>query len=144
MDATLVIVALAALVVVATALGLLYKHLQGRARRQTDNAVITIDGLILGERATLLQFSTEVCAPCVATARVLKQIAGTTSGVSYVDIDVSERPELAARFNLLQTPTTFLLDATGALQARIGGSVRRDELLRELDRVLAPSAPSTP
>ena len=38
---------------------------------------------------------------------------------------------------MLQTPTTFILDAHGTVRARIGGAVRRDTITAELARVLA-------
>ena len=39
-------------------------------------------GRPLGERATLLQFSSAFCAPCRATRRILADVAGMTSGVA--------------------------------------------------------------
>ena len=49
---------------------------------------------------------------------------------------MTHRPELAARYRVLQTPTTLILDSDGAVRARIGGAVRRDLVIAELDRVL--------
>lgn len=136
MDPLVVVAVLTGLVVLATALGFAWRSQQGRVRTG-DASLVAIDGVSLGGRATLLQFSTEVCAPCKATARVLGELADTTDAVSHVDLDVTHRPELAARYNVLQTPTTFILDAQGAIRARIGGAVRRDVIVAELDRVLA-------
>lgn len=78
MDATTVVIALVALVALSTVLGLLHRRLQGRAGHSSAGEIVAIDGLTLGARATLLQFSTEVCAPCVATRRVL---AGVAAGI---------------------------------------------------------------
>jgi thiol-disulfide isomerase/thioredoxin len=136
-DAWTVITALALLVAVATVIGLVYARSQGRSTRSSGEKTVSIDGVTLGERATLLQFSTEICAPCVATARVLSEVAATAPSVSHVDIDVTDRPELASEFNLFQTPTTLILDRKGVVRARIGGAVRRDVVTAELDRVLA-------
>jgi len=139
MQIGIVAIVLASLVLVATILGVLHRSLSGRVRT-ADGRSIQIDGVQFGGRATLLQFSSEVCAPCVATARVLDDIARRTDAVAHVDLDVAERPELAARFRVLQTPTTLILDGNGAVRARIGGAVRRELLVAELDRVLAGSA----
>ena len=109
-----------------------------RDRRRAASS--SIDGVPLGERATLLQFSTEVCAPCRATARVLGELADSTDAVAHVDLDVTHRPDLAARYRVLQTPTTLILDRDGAVRARIGGAVRRDLVVAELDRVLHEAA----
>jgi thiol-disulfide isomerase/thioredoxin len=137
MDAATVAIALAGLVLAATLLGVLHRATQGRARIVSDARIVSIDGVALGERATLLQFSTEVCAPCKSTARVLDDLAARTADVAHVDLDVTHRPELASRYRVLQTPTTLILDADGAVRARIGGAVRRDIVVAELARVLA-------
>ncbi|HEY4153422.1 MAG TPA: thioredoxin family protein [Pseudolysinimonas sp.] len=123
--------ALIGLVAVATVLGLLWRASQGRVQVARGN----VRGIELGHHATLLQLSSEVCAPCRATARVLKTI--TTDGIRHVEVDVADRPDLASQFNVLQTPTTLILDAAGAVRARIGGAVRRDVVEAELLKVLA-------
>lgn len=120
---------LISLVALATALGLLWKSAQGRAR----SARGVVGGIELGGRATLLQLSTEVCAPCRATARVLRELA--RDGVRHVEVDIARRPDLVQRFNVLQTPTTLILDREGVVRSRIGGAVRRDIITAELERV---------
>jgi thiol-disulfide isomerase/thioredoxin len=123
--------ALIGLVAVATVLGILWRASQGRVRTADG----TVTGVELGGHATLLQLSSELCAPCRATARVLGEIV--SDGVRHVEIDIAHRPDLAAQFNVLQTPTTLILDSAGAVRARIGGAVRRDVVEAELHRVLA-------
>ncbi|GHF11340.1 TlpA family protein disulfide reductase [Pseudolysinimonas yzui] len=137
MDVGTVALALGGLVLAATLLGFLHRATQGRARTISDARIVSIDGVSLGGRATLLQFSTEVCAPCKSTARVLDDLAARTEEVTHVDLDVTHRPELASRYRVLQTPTTLILDADGTVRARIGGAVRRDVVIAELQRVLA-------
>ena len=128
---------LVALVALATALGFIWKAQNGRVRvggGQTISAAdVTSD---LGARATLLQFSSEVCAPCVATHRVLDGVASSSTGVAHLEVDVANRPDLASRFNILQTPTTLVLDEHGVVRARIGGAARPDTVRAELDRIL--------
>ena len=126
-----VALALIGLVAFATILGLLWRSSQGRVLAARGR----IDGVELGDRATLLQLSTEVCAPCRATARVLDDLS--TDVVRHVEVDIVDRPDLVTRYNVLQTPTTFILDRTGTVRARIGGAVRRDVVAAELERVLA-------
>lgn len=142
MDATTVAIALASLVLAATLLGVLHRATQGRAqaipaRWNSDARIVSIEGVALGERATLLQFSTEVCTPCKSTARVLDDLAARTESVTHVDLDVTHRPDLASRYRVLQTPTTLILDSDGAVRARMGGAVRRDVVVAELQKVLA-------
>jgi thiol-disulfide isomerase/thioredoxin len=136
MEASTVVLVLVGLVLATSALGVLWRVTNGRIRRTARGGVVAIEGVTLGDRATLLQFSTEVCAPCRATARVLGDLAGSTDAVAHVDLDVTHRPELAARFRVMQTPTTLILDRDGAVRARIGGAVRRELIAAELDRVL--------
>jgi len=137
MTAVIVIVAL---LVVATALGLVWKWTQGRVRRTDGSTLIRAADLPSGTRlargATLVQFSTEVCAPCVPTRAILGQLASEHAGVTHVDLDITHRPDLASRFNILQTPTTLIVDRKGVVRARIGGAPRRDSLSTELTRIL--------
>ena len=137
MDAAAVALVLAGLVLAATLLGVLHRVTQGRVRTVADSRVVRIDGVDLGGRATLLQFSTEVCSPCRSTARVLDDLAARTEDVAHVELDVARRPELASKYRVLQTPTTLILDRDGAVRARIGGAVRRDLVVAELQKVLA-------
>lgn len=129
------------LVAVSTGIGLLWRWRTGRVRKRTDaQTVVTADGLDsphpFGSVATLLQFSTEFCAPCRSTAGVLGELSAQRDGVAHVEIDLTERPELAREFNILQTPTTFLVDGAGVIRARIGGAPRRDDLRTALDDLI--------
>lgn len=132
---------LAGLVGLATVLGLAWKSGQGRVHHTNGRTIVRaadVPGIRrFAKGATLLQFSTEVCAPCVVTRSVLGDVAGTRDGVAHIDLDVTHRPDLASRFHVMQTPTTLILDRRGVVQARIGGAPRRDALVAELDRILA-------
>jgi len=133
------LVVIASLLALATALGFTHKALTGRARQLTKTVALPA-GVVLGRDATLLQFSTEVCAPCRATHTVLDAVATDRDGISHVDLDLTHRPDLASQFNILQTPTTLILDASGTVRARIGGAPKRATVLAELDRILVPAA----
>ncbi len=89
----------------------------------------------LGERATLLQFSSAFCAPCRATRRVLGEVAEVVPGVAHVEIDAEHHLELVRRLGILRTPTTLVLDAGGREVTRAGGTPRRDEVMATLARV---------
>ncbi|MEP6480738.1 MAG: thioredoxin family protein [Rhodoglobus sp.] len=140
MNPVLVLVVLVGLVTLATALGFAWKSQQGRVHVAHGHTVIRakdVPGMRrFGSGATLLQFSTEVCSPCKVTHRVLDGIAAENSSVTHVDLDVTRRPELAAQFHIMQTPTTLILDRRGVVRARIGGAPRIDSLRAELDRIL--------
>ncbi len=135
------VIVIAALVAGTTALGFAWRLTQGRVRRTDGTTVVRVADLPGVKRfargATLLQFSTEVCAPCRATHAVLGDVASGRSDVDHVDLDLTHRPDLASRFNILQTPTTLILDRKGVVRARIGGAPRRADLTNELERILA-------
>ncbi len=135
MEPLLALAVVAALVAGATVLGLLWNAGQGRVRHGGRAETVFIDGVELGAGVTLLQFSSEYCAPCRSTARVLESLAHDDERLTHVELDVAERPELAARFGILQTPTTLVLDGSGRIRARIGGVVRRDHLTAELAKL---------
>ena len=146
MDPVAGLVALVALPALATLAGLAWRARQGPVRatapRTTDAApgVSTADALglgptALGARVTLVQFSTEFCSRCPATARELTAIAGDYDGVRHVEIDLTRDAALADRFHVTQTPTTLVLDARGEQTARIGGAPRVREVRDLLDSI---------
>ena len=116
----------AALLAAATALGLVWRSRQGVARSGSGDVVrpAELGVAAFGERATLVQFSTEFCARCPATGRLLTQLADEHDGTAHVEVDLTHRPDLAGRFRVTETPTTLLLDADGAVRARIAGLPR--------------------
>jgi len=86
----------------------------------------------LGERATLLQFSSAFCAPCRATRRVLGEVTGLVEGVAHVEVDAEHHLEATRAFGVLRTPTTIVLDASGAEVTRATGAPTRDQVLTAL------------
>lgn len=90
----------------------------------------------LGERATLLQFSSAFCAPCRATRRVLADIADAVPGVVHVEVDAEHHLELVRRLGVLRTPTTLILDSNGAEIARAAGAPRKEQVLSSLAAAL--------
>ena len=91
----------------------------------------------LGERATLLQFSSAFCAPCRATRRVLADIAAAVPGVAHVEIDAEHHLDLVRRVGVLRTPTTLVLDGRGHEVTRASGAPRKEQVLTALARIEA-------
>ncbi len=94
-------------------------------------------GVPLGERATLVQFSSAFCQPCRATKRVLGEVAGMVEGVAHVEIDAESELELVRRLDILRTPTVLVLDADGALVRRAVGQPRRADVIAALGEAVA-------
>jgi thiol-disulfide isomerase/thioredoxin len=90
----------------------------------------------LGERATLLQFSSAFCAPCRATRRVLADVAETVPGVVHVELDAEHHLDVVRRLGILRTPTTLVLDARGAEVARAAGAPTKQQVLGALGGAL--------
>ncbi len=90
----------------------------------------------LGERATLLQFSSAFCAPCRVTRRVLLEVAEVVPGVVHVEVDAEHHLELVRRLGVSRTPTTLILDAEGREISRASGAPKRDEVIATLAAVL--------
>ena len=102
-----------------------------RAVETTPGAALiaSMPDATLGERATLLQFSSAFCAPCRATRRVLAEVTGLVDGVAHVEIDAEHHLEVVRRLGILRTPTTIVLDAAGAEVTRATGAPRKDQVL---------------
>ncbi len=86
----------------------------------------------LGERATLLQFSSAFCAPCRATRRVLGDVAGLVPGVVHVEVDAEHHLELIRRLGIVRTPTTLILNQHGHEVSRASGAPRKEDVLASL------------
>ncbi|MCT9934756.1 thioredoxin family protein [Planotetraspora sp. A-T 1434] len=135
------IVVLGVTLVVGVLIGLVMRRRDGRLRavRQPDqastderarSAVTSGDiGADLGERATLVQFSTAFCQPCRATRRVLDEVAAMVPGVRHVEIDAESRLDLVKRFDVMRTPTVLILDHSGHIVKRASGQPRKVDVI---------------
>ena len=148
-----------AVLAVATAAGLWWRSRNGRYTA-LDPALLTSDdttvdrssdllraadiGSPLGSRATFVQLSSEVCAPCRRTHAVLDRLASEHDDLVHVDLDVTEHLDLVRRFNVLRTPTTLVLDSRGAVVGRLSGGTDRHHAVAALAHVTATSIGSQP
>ena len=148
------LIALAATLLVATALGVALRRRTGRFRPGSPGsgtkaspdgtgALTETDlGGRLGEQATLVQFSTAFCAPCRPTRQILAQVAGMVDGVTHVEIDAAARLDLVRRLRINSTPTVLVLDAGGAIVTRAVGLPRKADVIAALGSVVPGSGPS--
>jgi thiol-disulfide isomerase/thioredoxin len=81
---------------------------------------------------TLVQVSTTFCAPCRHARAVLGQLAGSTAGLAHVELDVTNRPEVAVSLRVSRTPTTVAFAPDGTELLRVGGVPKRDTLIDAL------------
>ncbi|MGR2753823.1 thioredoxin family protein [Agromyces arachidis] len=141
MDLVPALVAGIGLPLVATVLGLFARSRDGRlravrSRSATGDAAAGL-GLgpgSLGADATLVQFSTAYCSRCPGTARALARFADDHHGdVRHLEVDLTDDPALAARFDVRQTPTVLVLDPAGHAAGRVAGVPRTAELRDLID-----------
>lgn len=116
-----------------------WKHRHdGRMRAQSDRLGLTPQqvGQPLGEKATLVQFTSAFCAPCRATKRILNEVADMVPGVRHVDLDVDEYLDLARELNITRTPTVLVLDAEGGIVTRASGQPRKADVIAALGEAI--------
>ncbi|MEV6015028.1 MULTISPECIES: thioredoxin family protein [unclassified Streptomyces] len=125
-----------AVLAVASVYGVLHRWRSGRVRvraRDGEKRLGAVElGEALGERATLVQFSSAFCAPCRATRRVLGEVAGMVPGVSHVEIDAEDQLDLVRDLGILKTPTVLVLDADGRIVRRATGQPRKADVIAAL------------
>jgi thiol-disulfide isomerase/thioredoxin len=139
------VLALAALVVVTTVAGLVWRSRNGRVHEQPDGELLTASdiGVALGERATLVQFSTVFCQPCRAARVTLGEVSAMVEGVTHVEIDAESHLELVRRLDIMRTPTVLVLDPAGRIVKRASGAPRKADVLAALGGAIPASVTPT-
>jgi thiol-disulfide isomerase/thioredoxin len=136
---------LAAVLLLATVIGVVLRRRAGRAREVFHGALLTAADLVgadlvgadlvdqagsnrsLGERGTFVQFSSPACSPCRAVHLVLDAVVAEDQGLVHLDIDATQRLDLARRLGIMRTPTVLLLDPSGRVVRRISGLVTAEQ-----------------
>ncbi|AVV46268.1 thioredoxin family protein [Streptomyces sp. ID05-04B] len=125
-----------AVLAAASAFGVLQRRRSGRVRvrGRDDGRRIGADrlGAELGERATLVQFSSAFCAPCRATRRILGEVAAVVPGVAHIEIDAEAHLGLVRELDIVRTPTVLVLDAEGRIVRRAAGQPRKADVVAAL------------
>lgn len=107
----------------------------------TGGRAMALDfGEPLGERATLVQFSTAFCQPCRATRRVLGDVAALVPGVRHIEVDAENRLDLVREFEVMRTPTVLVLDGSGTIVKRASGQPRKADVIAALGAALGGPA----
>jgi thiol-disulfide isomerase/thioredoxin len=131
-----------AIVAAAVLVGVIWKLTTGKAKRIRDGLQVDLAELgalkngqpitAFGDRITFLQFSSEFCSQCVQTARILGELEQQSDDVLHLEVDITNRLDLANKYNILQTPTTLVLDRRGIVKSRIGGAPKAATLESEI------------
>ncbi len=92
----------------------------------------------MGERATVVQFSSAFCQPCRATRRILEEVTVLVPGVSHVEIDAEDNLDLVRALDIRRTPTVLFLDATGMVRKHASGQPRKVDVIAALGEIVPP------
>ncbi|MEY4494671.1 MAG: hypothetical protein RL570_786 [Actinomycetota bacterium] len=130
------------LLALALAAGLLWRATTGRAKKITGGEQIDLTEIgatkngqpvtKFGQKVTFLQFSSEFCTACRQTAKLYSELEQVHPEILHIEIDITNRTDLANKFNILQTPTTLVLDSRGRVTSRIGGAVKQQTIQDEI------------
>lgn len=89
----------------------------------------------LPNKPIIVYFTTPDCAPCKTVQRPalnrVTQLLGDS--LEVVEIDATERPDLAKQWGVMSVPTTFLLDARGDARYVNNGVTRAEKLMEQIE-----------
>ncbi len=150
------LIALIAVLACALAAGVAWRRTNGRMRTvggparsapaaaSADDSRLTGEQLggPLGERATLVQFSSAFCAPCRATRQVLTDVAGMTEGVAFIEVDAESRLDLVRSLSVLRTPTVLVTDGAGRIVKRASGQPRKADVIAAVGDAVGANMPT--
>ena len=130
------------LLALGLAAGLIWQARTGLARKVSGGSVIDLREIgaikngkpvtAFGKKVTFLQFSSEFCTACRQTAKLYSELELVHPEILHIEVDITNRVDLAKKFNILQTPTTLVLDARGRVTSRIGGAVKQQTIEHEI------------
>ncbi len=90
----------------------------------------------LGQRATVVQFSSAFCQPCRATRRILEEVTAMVPGVAHVEIDAEENLDLVRTLDIRRTPTVLFLDSTGIIRKQASGLPRKVDVIAAIGEIV--------
>ncbi len=108
---------------------LLNQRLLGRAQSQVESLIGT-----LPNKPVIVYFTTPDCAPCKTIQRpaLSKLLSLMGDNVQVVEVDATQRPDLAKQWGVMSVPTTFLLDARGEARYVNNGVTRVEKLMEQI------------
>jgi thiol-disulfide isomerase/thioredoxin len=105
------------------------QRLLGRAKNQALALVGAVPN-----KPMIVYFTTPDCAPCKTVQRpaLSKLLSLTGDSVQVIEIDATQRPDLAKQWGVMSVPTTFMLDARGEARYVNNGVTRVEKLMEQL------------
>lgn len=140
------LLALAGLVLLASLVGFWLISKSGRARRIKNGEQVELSDIRatkngkpvteLGEKVTLLQFSSDFCSSCKQTSVLLENVEKVRKGLLHIDLDISNRLDLARTYSILKTPTILILNSRGEVVSRIVGAPKQETIDLEIEKLV--------
>lgn len=93
----------------------------------------------LGDRASLVQFSSAFCAPCRTTRVLLADFTKDLDDVAHIEIDAESQLDLVRRLDIRRTPTVVVLNGQGEIVNRAAGVPTRAGVTAVLAQASASS-----
>ncbi len=89
----------------------------------------------LPNKPVIVYFTTPSCVPCKTVQRPAIDKVSRMLGedLKVVEIDATQRPDLANRWGVMSVPTTFLLDARGQARYVNNGVTRAEKLIQQIE-----------
>ncbi|MDQ1531957.1 MAG: hypothetical protein QOE37_2062 [Microbacteriaceae bacterium] len=114
-----------AAIVVVVVVGVTWQRGEGALRKGSGERIrpseVALPDDAFGRGGTLLLFTSPLDTDGAAARSVLHDAAGRSPGLRVAEVDLGARGDLAGRYAVTRTPTTFVLDEAGRLRARIKG-----------------------
>ncbi|MBX3035334.1 MAG: thioredoxin family protein [Anaerolineales bacterium] len=91
----------------------------------------------LPNKPVIVYFTTPDCVPCKTIQRPALDKLTSTYGdkLQVLEIDATERPDLAKTWGVMSVPTTFLLDSHGKPRYVNNGVARAEKLIEQLQNL---------
>jgi thiol-disulfide isomerase/thioredoxin len=104
-----------------------------RLLARAQNNVLGLFGT-LPDKPVIVYFTTPDCVPCKTIQRPALNKLSSLMGdkLEVVEIDATQRPDLAERWGVMSVPTTFLLNARGEARYVNNGVARVEKLMEQL------------
>jgi thiol-disulfide isomerase/thioredoxin len=108
---------------------LLNQRLLSRAKNNINSVLSP-----LPNKPVIVYFTTPDCAPCKTVQRPAldKLMSLLGEKLHIVEIDATERPDLAKTWGVMSVPTTFLLNAKGEARYVNNGVARAEKLMQQI------------
>jgi thiol-disulfide isomerase/thioredoxin len=88
----------------------------------------------LPDKPVIVYFTIPDCVPCKTVQRpALNQVSALFGeSLQVIEIDATQRPDLAKTWGVMSVPTTFLLDSRGEARYVNNGVARAEKLMEQI------------